>query len=323
MCREQEPGPWIHAGPEIGIELNQGYVKDVPGGRLDRTIQPVRVLRYPVGRDVVLLLPVRLLLILPGDHPTPPSNGPGLPHIGFGKVGLVLVGTVAPLPLVELGEGIPERLPIPLSYLLRDILASVFVDVLSVLRRPETVEVTEHGPFSRGPSVLSDLGTALYLLSDDLLGDSHIDVFVVRERRHQGWVFRPVSGYPELLLSEVTLDDRESFFCSNAPTVFIGLLLIEALNIGVSVEDPAGNSAGRLNLREYVPILIEVLRDAPVLAVFRSCFFVVIQSFDERVFVCVVERGRRERRIEQFGGQAVGGAVRAGTGGAIGGLGEC
>src|SRR5215213_934530 len=76
--REQKVGAW--AG--IRCQLLQGEVEDVSGGGLDRSIEPFGVLG--------------LVVLIGGDHATPPQGTPGLPFV-LCPIGL--------LPAVELWEG--------------------------------------------------------------------------------------------------------------------------------------------------------------------------------------------------------------------------
>src|SRR5215207_4419387 len=86
--REQKVGTW--AG--IRCQLLQGEVEDVSGRRLDGPVQPLGVLR--------------LVVLIRGDHTTPPQGTPALPFV-LCPVGL--------LPPIELGERGTECLTILIS----------------------------------------------------------------------------------------------------------------------------------------------------------------------------------------------------------------
>src|SRR5215208_3464771 len=83
--REQKVG--IRAG--IRCQLLQGEVEDVSSSRLDGPVQSLSVFG--------------LVVLIRGDHTTPPQRTPGLPFV-LCPVGL--------LPPVELGEGGTERFAI-------------------------------------------------------------------------------------------------------------------------------------------------------------------------------------------------------------------
>ena len=85
------------------------------------------------------------------------------------------------------------------------------------------------------------------------------------------------------MLSKVALDYRVAFLGSDATPVFLSLPLVEPLNIRIGIEDTPGNGASYLYLREDTPVLIEVLEDAPILAVDRSQLAVGIQSLNKRM----------------------------------------
>src|SRR5215213_8562131 len=117
--REQKVG----AGAGIRCQLLQGEVEDVSGGGLNRSIEPFGVLR--------------LVVLIRGDHTTPPQGTPGLPFVLY-PVGL--------LPPIELGERRTECFTILVSLRCRETLPSVLVDVLAVLPGSETVEETQSCP---------------------------------------------------------------------------------------------------------------------------------------------------------------------------------
>src|SRR5829696_5664499 len=114
--REQKVGTWAR----IRCQLLQGEVEDVSGGGLDRSIEPFGVLR--------------LVVLIRGDHTTPPQGTPGLPFV-LCPVGL--------LPPMELGESGTKCFAILVSLRLRKTLPGVLVDILAVLLRAETVEETQ------------------------------------------------------------------------------------------------------------------------------------------------------------------------------------
>src|SRR5215211_6451731 len=113
----------VHREQKVGIrarircQLLQGEVEDVSGSGLDRSIEPFGVLR-PV-------------VLIRGDHATPPQGTPGLPFV-LCPVGL--------LPLIELGKGGTECFAILVSLRPSETLPGVLVDVLAVLLGAEAVE---------------------------------------------------------------------------------------------------------------------------------------------------------------------------------------
>src|SRR5215217_8182792 len=108
--REQKVG----TGAGIRCQLLQGEVEDVSGRRLDGPVQPLGVLR--------------LVVLIRGDHTTPPQGTPGLPFV-LCPIGL--------LPPVEVRKGSPECFVILVSLRLSKTLPSVLVYVLAVLLSAE------------------------------------------------------------------------------------------------------------------------------------------------------------------------------------------
>lgn len=121
MHREQKVG----TGAGIRCQLLQGEVEDVSGSGLNGSIEPFGVFR--------------LVVLIGGDHTTPPQGTPGLPCV-LCPVGL--------LPPVEVRKGSPESFAILVSLRLSETLPGVLVDVLAVLLGAEAVEEAQSRPLS-------------------------------------------------------------------------------------------------------------------------------------------------------------------------------
>src|SRR5829696_2805625 len=204
--REEEMG----ATSRILRDLLQSEVEDVPGGRLDRAVEALGVLGYGVA----------FAIFRGGDHAPPAQDAPRLP---------LLPGSVALLPIVEGREGGTEGLPIFYGLFTPQGFTGVLVNVDSVLIDAKTVEEAERSPLGGRPSLHRPL------LANQLGRGPEVDVLSIGERLEHGAVLGVVGGNPELLLREVSLDDRPALGCPHAPPELVGLLLVDALGVRVAI----------------------------------------------------------------------------------------
>src|SRR5829696_3267035 len=190
--REQKVG--IRAG--IRCQLLQGEVEDVSSSRLDGPVQSLSVFG--------------LVILIRGDHPTPPQRTPGLPFV-LCPVGL--------LPPVELGERGTECFAILLSLRGSETLPGVLVNVLAVLLGAEAVEEAQGRPLGS----LTRGVVLTYGLAHQLGGGLEVDVLPIGEGLQHVLVLRVVGGYAELLLGKVTFHNGATVLSPHTPTKHINL----------------------------------------------------------------------------------------------------
>src|SRR5215203_643703 len=204
--REEEMG----VTSRILRHLLQSEVEDVPSGRLDRAVEALGVL----GHSVAFAVSRRR------DHAPPAQDAPRLP---------LLAGTIPLLPVVEAREGGPEGLPIFYGLFTTQGFTGVLVNVGPVLIDAKAVEEAKGSPLGGRP------GLHRPLLADKLGRGPEVDVLPIRERLERGAVLGVIGGDPELLLGEVSLDDRPALGCPHAPPELVGLLLVDALGVRVAI----------------------------------------------------------------------------------------
>src|SRR5215218_2512774 len=204
--REEEMG----VASRILRHLLQSEVEDVPGGRLNRAVEALGVLGHGVA----------FAILRGGDHAPPAQDAPRLP---------LLLSPVALLPIVEGREGGPESLPIFYGLVTTQGFTGVLVNVDSVLIDAKAVEEAEGNPLGARPSLHRPL------LADKLGRGPEVDVLPIGERLEHGAVLGVVGGDPELLLREVSLDDRPALGCPHTPPELVSLLLVDALGVRVAV----------------------------------------------------------------------------------------
>src|SRR5215203_400467 len=204
--REEEMG----VASRILRDLLQSEVEDVPSGRLDRAVEALGVLGHGVA----------FAIFRGGDHAPPAQDASRLP---------LLPGPVALLPIVEGREGGPESLPIFYGLFTRQEFTGVLVNVDPVLIDAKAVEEAEGSPLGGRPSLHRPL------LADKLGRGPEVDVLPIGERLEHGAILGVVGGDPELLLGEVSLDDRPALGCPHAPPELVGLLLVDALGVRVAI----------------------------------------------------------------------------------------
>src|SRR5215204_3856508 len=250
--REQKMG----AGAGILCQLLQGEVEDVSGSGLNRSIEPFGVFG--------------LVILIGGDHTTPPQGAPGLPFV-LCPVGL--------LPPIELGERSTECFAILVSLRCPETLPSVLVDVLAVLLGAEPVKETQSCPLSS----LTRGVVLTYWFAHQLGSGLQVDVLPIGEGLQHVLVLGVVGGYAKLLLGKVTLNYRATIRSPHAPTKFIGLLLVDTLCVRVTVENSAGDGARHFRLWVQTPVFVEVLDPLGVPAVGAGLLAVVVKYVDEFV----------------------------------------
>src|SRR5829696_1628637 len=204
--REEEMG----ATSRILLDLLQSEVEDVSGRGLDRAVEALGVFGHGVA----------FAIFRGGDHAPPAQDTPRLP---------LLPGPVALLPIVEGREGGPESLPIFYGLVTTQGFTGVLVNVGSVLIDAKAVEEAEGSPLGSRPSLHRPL------LADKLGRGPEVDVLPIGERLEHGAVLGVIGGDPELLLREVSLDDRPALRCPHAPPELVGFLLVDALGVRVAV----------------------------------------------------------------------------------------
>src|SRR5215203_3638488 len=105
----------------------------------------------------------------------------------------------------------------------------VLVNVGPVLIDAKAVEEAKGSPLGGRP------GLHRPLLADKLGRGPEVDVLPIRERLERGAVLGVIGGDPELLLGEVSLDDRPALWCPHALPELVGLLLVDALGVRVAI----------------------------------------------------------------------------------------
>src|SRR5215207_936089 len=191
-------------------DLLQSKVEDVPGGRLDWAVEALGVFGHGVA----------FAIFRGGDHAPPAQHAPRLP---------LLPGPVALLPIVEGREGGPESLPIFYGLFTTQGFTGVLVNVGPVLIDAKAVEEAKGSPLGGRP------GLHRPLLADKLGRGPEVDVLPVRECLHHVGILGEEGGYAELLLGEVSLDDRPALWCPHALPELVGLLLVDALGVRVAI----------------------------------------------------------------------------------------
>src|SRR5215204_4164982 len=258
--REQKMG----AGAGILCQLLQGEVEDVSGSGLNRSIEPFGVFG--------------LVILIGGDHTTPPQGAPGLPFV-LCPVGL--------LPPIELGERSTECFAILVSLRCPETLPSVLVDVLAVLLGAKAVEETQSCPLSS----LTRGVVLTYRFAHQLGSGLQVDVLPLGEGIEHVYVPRVVGGYAKLLLGKVTLNYRATIRSPHAPTKLVGLLLVDTLCVRVTVENSASHSGGDLRLRVHPSFLVEVWYPPRVSAQGVRLLAVEVEGVDELVVLTMIEEG--------------------------------
>src|SRR3712207_2121253 len=129
----------------------------------------------------------------------------------------------------------------------------------------------------------------VHRLAHQLGGGLEVDVLPVGEGIEHVLVLGEVGGYAQLLLGKVTLDDGATVRSPHAPTKRVRLLLVDALCVRVTVENPAGHGGCDLRLRVHSPFLVKVWYPLGVPAQGVRRLAVEVEGVDELGVLTMVE----------------------------------